>query len=758
MFMKKILILITIICSSYINAQNFIWADNSIQNTNTYLNGSNHITCDEESNAYVTGCFWQNLSIGTTSISAPGQAGFFLAKYDVKGDVKWVIHEVTNDQQYATDICYDNDGHIYITGVFEGTVHFGTTTFTQYNAGYSSFIAKYDTAGSFIWAKEIPFQGTVINNPTNIGFNSIVADNAGNIVLGGAKGGNNSIMLESVLIGSGSYFLTAKYDANGNLLWASTGTGNLGPINIIDVAADKIGNYFSIGNFGSYLNPVPQAIAVFGTDTVKTNGYIDCFIVKYNSNGTPLWVKSFGGLQSDQVYDIETDSINNFYVLGYSADSANYFIRKYDTNGNSIWTRYTPGQNLRSISIDNRNNISFCGYSSVTTVVGKIDTNGNILWVTSNSDGVNSQAEDITSAKNGNSFVCGNYSSDVRFGSNLLLSPTTFPNYYTVLINDSTYVPPHKNKITGNIYVDANINCNYDLGENNLPGVSVIAQPGNYCAVSDNLGNYKLNVDSANYTITQILPFSSSINTSQICPNSNNSYSVNAQSTNSTYSGYDFGDDVKSCPFLKITLDNTSNNSILCNTIINRAFVVSNIGATPSVNTQLSVRICKLFTPLSSTPVWTSYNAADSTAFFNIGTLLPNNSYTVIIHDSVNCNYFPWQANAYIHVARVTPLNDCLVADSTFNTFTLAENYSYTVSSDTYTNYKHLKIYPNPTKDKIILESTEQLGKIIITNILGETVYQSTINCKSQDIDLSNLYSGIYYINTLGQHRTIIKE
>ena len=502
------------------------------------------------------------------------------------------------------------------------------------------------------------------------------------------------------------------------------------------------------------------AMVIFDTDTlVANNGNANHFIVKYNSSGMPIWAKSYGGLQYGQVFEIKTDTLNNLYLLNYSSDSSSYSIRKYDSNGNSVWTKYMHGMTLNSISVDQQSNISFCGHSSNIMLAGKLDNNGNTLWITSNNYSTNyNEATDIVAAENGNSFVCGSYSSNVKFGQNLFVSHTVFQNNFTVLINDSTYVPEHKNKITGNIYVDANSNCNFDLGENNLSGASVIAQPGNYCAVTDNFGNYTLNVDSANYTISQILSTSSSLNTYQLCPNANSVYTVNAQSNNQTYANYNFADSTLACSFLKINY-NFNHNYIVCDALVNRTFVIENMGSVASNNTEVSITISKSFKPISSTPAWTSYNPIDSTVLFNIGTLLPNSTYSITILDSVICNNIVWQLPySYTHIVRVTPINECISTDSIFNNYTLVDYFFISVATPIYTIIKSINIYPNPTKDKIILESTEQLGEIIITNVLGATVFLSTTNNKSLDIDLSNLSPGIYYINALGQHRTIIKE
>ncbi len=65
---------------------------------------------------------------------------------------------------------------------------------------------------------------------------------------------------------------------------------------------------------------------------------------------------------------------------------------------------------------------------------------------------------------------------------------------------------------------------------------------------------------------------------------------------------------------------------------------------------------------------------------------------------------------------------------------------------------EQIKIYPNPAKDKLTLEWTDniKIKKITLSNILGQVVYTikgKNINIRNFVIDLSNYKSGVYYLN-----------
>ena len=55
-------------------------------------------------------------------------------------------------------------------------------------------------------------------------------------------------------------------------------------------------------------------------------------------------------------------------------------------------------------------------------------------------------------------------------------------------------------------------------------------------------------------------------------------------------------------------------------------------------------------------------------------------------------------------------------------------------------------IYPNPT-DGVITLSGFQMGEYCITNLTGQTVLTGQITAETQQIDVSNLPQGMYFIS-----------
>src|SRR3989475_475984 len=132
--------------------------------------------------------------------------------------------------------------------------------------------------------------------------------------------------------GSGDAFLR-KYDASGNVLW----TRQFG--SSADDQADKV----AVDASGAYVAGVTAGAFPGQTST----GGADAFVSKYDARGNFVWTRQFGTSADDQAYAIAVDA-SGAYVAGYAAGALpeqtstggfDAFVRKYDVNGNEVWTR-----------------------------------------------------------------------------------------------------------------------------------------------------------------------------------------------------------------------------------------------------------------------------------------------------------------------------------------------------------------------------------------------------------------------------------
>ncbi|MEO0125919.1 MAG: SBBP repeat-containing protein, partial [candidate division WOR-3 bacterium] len=187
----------------------------------------------------------------------------------------------------ASAIAVDNSGNVYVTGKSYGS---GT------NFDYATI--KYDVNGNQLWVVRYNGPGNSSDEAS-----AIAVDNSGNVYVTG----------KSVGSGTNYDYVTIKYDVNGNQLWVAryNGLGN-GSDRAHDLALDNFGNVYVTGESWGPGN----------------DGY-DYATIKYNAQGTQLWVARYSSPGTVYPYDcasaIAVDNSGNVYVTGISEGSGTNF-------------------------------------------------------------------------------------------------------------------------------------------------------------------------------------------------------------------------------------------------------------------------------------------------------------------------------------------------------------------------------------------------------------------------------------------------
>ncbi len=377
---------------------NWIWSKSSQTIGNGIGNICLSVATDANGNIIVTGRFGSSsIKFGSITLVNANSSGFtddfFIVKYDSSGNVLWAKRAGGSYLDGGLGVCTDSNGNIFATGYFlSGTIIFGSDTLTNsppQHGGSEIFIVKYDPNGNVLWAKSV--QGV----SSDWGF-SVSADPSGNVFVTGEFNSDTLYFGSSVIVTktSSTASFVAKYDPNGNILWAKS---NIGTANSNDggfsVSSDRFGNAFVVGHFASLT-------ATFGTTTLinsATSGSFDFFIAKYDPNGNVLWAKSTSGTEDETGYSVSTDAAGNAYVTG------NYI---------------SPTMNFGSIVLTNVSNFG-------NVFVVKYEASGGVAWATSSQGSTNSDAGYSISVNTaGDVFVTGGFASDtISFGSQILIPP-----------------------------------------------------------------------------------------------------------------------------------------------------------------------------------------------------------------------------------------------------------------------------------------------------------------------------------------------
>jgi len=113
------------------------------------------VTLDAGGHLYVTGGFAGTANVFGTNLIAQGSSGetdVFLVKLDASGDRLWLQRGTGASQDSGNAVVIDRDGNSYITGLFVGSVAFGSQRLMSTSGQSDVFFAKYSPEGNFLWA------------------------------------------------------------------------------------------------------------------------------------------------------------------------------------------------------------------------------------------------------------------------------------------------------------------------------------------------------------------------------------------------------------------------------------------------------------------------------------------------------------------------------------------------------------------------------------------------------------------------------
>lgn len=374
--------------------------------------------------------------------------------FAVEPTTKWFNGAGGTSDDLSQSIVCDKNGNSYVVGNFRSAeFKLGNITLRHSSSGDAHFfIAKYDSLGNVLWAK------TTANDEFVFGLCAAI-DSEDNIIVGGHFSGYTATFGTTVLSNSNAYIYgkmyLAKYDKNGNVLWAKTPSVCDYSCSVIGVATDNADNIYLTGHF-------QDGLFTFADKSIAnaTPGYQDVFLYKLTSSGSGVWAKMMGGTNHDLGNALAVDKNNNIFITGsfkssvmnagstlLSNSSSNgtqdVFVAKFDAAGLLKWTKKAGGtenEDGTSISIDALGNAYVGGYYKSTYAtfgsynvskssaansclyLSKIDANGNIIWVKTTSDNTtNSLINDVYVDRNGNVYTTGYYQSSLLNLDNLTL-------------------------------------------------------------------------------------------------------------------------------------------------------------------------------------------------------------------------------------------------------------------------------------------------------------------------------------------------
>ena len=293
-------------------------------------------------NIYVTGSIFSSIADldpgpGVYNLSFLDGFDIFVLKLDPLGNFKWAKEIGGNSNDFANCIDINSNGEIYITGSFGYLLDFdpgiGVNNLSPLPGSTNVFILKLDSAGNFIWAKDMG------GNGYSAGY-SITIDGSDNIYCTGIFEAVTDFDPNSGIFNlssnGGEDIFIAKFNGIGNLLSAKQ-IGGISYEKSNSITTDVSGNVYVTGYFNRNVDFNPDS----GIDNLNCLDTNDVFILKLDHGIVNL---------------IESEELNNISIFPNPSNSfINIEFKNFNNENTIIQILNSLGEILLNEQINKQN-------------------------------------------------------------------------------------------------------------------------------------------------------------------------------------------------------------------------------------------------------------------------------------------------------------------------------------------------------------------------------------------------------------------
>ena len=657
------------------------------------------LTLDHQNNILMTGRFRDTVDFdpgpGTEILASTGYFDVFIQKLDADGNHLWSKRMGAIQGDFGNDIAVDKQGNIFTTGGFRGHVDFDpnqdTSLLSSAFGSIDVFIQKLDAAGNFLWAKSIGANGT------DWGV-SLDTDSAGNVYVMGQfwgtvdfdPGPDTLYMTGNAL--SGDIFIL-KLDGTGNLVWAQV----LGPQSGLEgkhLKVDESGNVYLTGAFWGTVDFDPGPASV----NINSEGDLDIFIQKIDTDGNFLWARGMGGTSGDYGYSIVVDQGENVFITGRFRDSVDFNLGASDEIlvAEGAWDAFIAKYSPCSQTVATQITDTACNSYSLN---GETYTeSGNYTQHYVSANGCDSIIE-LALTLNKTAYH---------------ITDTTDCHGYTLNGQSYTESGIYTQVLTNSVGCDSTITLDLTI---DVPTFTL--------------------VDSAcsSYTLNNEIYTSSGIYT-QILTNTSGCDSILTLDLTLLKTSFALGD--TACRSYTLNNQTYTSSGIYTQTLLNSA------GCDSTISLFLYVE-----NPDTSVTQNGSTLTANHTGFYLTYQWIDCGAGNIPVSGATSQTFTPTSSGLY---AVVLEDNWCLDTSACYSVILDRIDQAFDAS---------IAIYPNPAKDYLTIETDDILSdaEILIIDLNGQTLFrQSVSQISKKHVFLPALVPGMYFIRISDREKTSIKK
>jgi len=437
-------------------SQEWIWGnqfsgDGDIEPVDIKIDGSDNI--------YVVGISkGTTLTIGTATYSSKGDWDVFLASFTSGGGYRWSRQLAGAGRDDVGGMDIDASGNIYIVGSYrDNSIYFTATDFLENDDNFDSYLAVYNTSGTFIRARRL-FWGTDTEKLLDV----VVDDpNSRLAVVGNFKNEviyNDGATEQTVTAVGPKDQLVATFNYSGDFLDIAVFDVSLQQTAIKNINICLFGGYYVGGDLREQIN------FGGGNSLIGDAVNMDAMIFRVNSSLDYVWGRLGKGTGYDHVNSSTVDEYGQAYITGKTESStltfdstgtlsatplsgfgsSDMYIAKYDQNGTLQWVRRKGNSgddnayglayfndvvqfagNFAGQIIFNQDTLDSGNLSNVNTGFAKFDLKGNEIGAAETSGSAEDRGTGVIFDSNGETIMTGFFASNPLTAGTITLTNTS---------------------------------------------------------------------------------------------------------------------------------------------------------------------------------------------------------------------------------------------------------------------------------------------------------------------------------------------
>jgi hypothetical protein len=298
-----------------------LWRRNLALADSSYYSAFTSVVETDNGGYIATGRSWDNVSAYQ----------MLVARFTSDGNLLWQKKYGGSGDDAGYEIIEDAKGGFVIVGW--SASNNGDVTLNK--GGNDVWVLKIDEAGNIVWSKL--YGGSDIDQ----GYSVVQANDFGFIVAGTTSSTNGDLSGINSSGGAGAWLF--KTDNTGNFIWKNVYRGQLGNSSFHAV---KIANDNSVILTGTdYITSPPGSQFSYNLELLVAKASMQ--------NGSIIWAKTFGGMESDYGYSIQPLLDNSILVSGtttsrdgdltkHNLSAIVPWLLRLSANGDLLWDVVTP--------------------------------------------------------------------------------------------------------------------------------------------------------------------------------------------------------------------------------------------------------------------------------------------------------------------------------------------------------------------------------------------------------------------------------